>query len=107
MSMTLAELVRGAEGPWLAFAASAAATAALTAITVRVDRRARRPDLARLARDEEGVSYSLPFTILVPFYLFFVIAVFEIGFVLLAKIGTKYAAHAGARSATVWRWADP
>jgi hypothetical protein len=56
---------------------------------------------------EEGVSYTLPFVLLVPFYLFFVLIVFETAFVLLARIGTMYAAHAGARSAVVWQSAQP
>jgi hypothetical protein len=60
-----------------------------------------------LACGEEGVSYTLPFVLLVPFYLFFVLIVFETAFLLLAKIGTMYAAHAGARSAVVWQSAQP
>jgi Flp pilus assembly protein TadG len=42
-----------------------------------------------------------------PFYLGFVLAVFEIGFLLIAGIGTRYAAHAAARSAAVWADSGP
>jgi hypothetical protein len=66
-----------------------------------------RVGFTELVRGEEGVSYTFPFILLVPFYLFFVLIIFETTFVLLAKIGTLYAAHAGARSAVVWQSAQP
>lgn len=59
--------------------------------------------LRRLIRCQRGSSYSLPFVMVVPFYLVFVLTVFEITFLLLAKMGTQYAAHAVARSAVVWQ----
>jgi hypothetical protein len=62
--------------------------------------------LRRLA-GEEGVSYALPFVLLLPFCLFFVLTVFQVAFLLLAKLGTLHAAHAGARSAAVWQSAQP
>jgi Flp pilus assembly protein TadG len=37
-----------------------------------------------------------------PFYLGFVLFVFEVGFLMLAGLGARYAAHAAARSAVVW-----
>jgi Flp pilus assembly protein TadG len=59
--------------------------------------------LSRLARRTRGASYSLPFVMVVPLYLTVVLVAIEAGFVLLARIGTQYAAHAAARSAVVWR----
>ena len=56
-----------------------------------------------LIRRQRGASYSLPFVMVVPFYLVFVLAVFEAGFLVLARVQTQYAAHAAARSAVVWR----
>lgn len=63
--------------------------------------------LRRLARRTRGASYSLPFVMIVPLYLTVVLTAIEIGFLLLAQIGTQYAAHAAARSAVVWRSAKP
>lgn len=104
MAIEFRDLTHGVEGAWAAFLGG---LAILAVVTVRVARRGRRPALAAFARNEDGVSYSLPFVLLVPFYLFFVLVVFQAGFLLLAKIGTLYAAHAGARSAVVWQWAQP
>jgi Flp pilus assembly protein TadG len=59
--------------------------------------------LRTFLRRQRGTSYTLPFVMVVPFYLAFVLAVFEAGFLVLARVGTQYAAHAAARSAVVWQ----
>lgn len=64
--------------------------------------RSRSRWLRAFARSQRGTSYALPYVLVVPFYLAFVLAVFEMGFLLIAKIGTQTAAHAAARSAAVW-----
>lgn len=61
---------------------------------------------ARLVR-RRGASYSLPLVLVAPLYLLFVLSVFEIGMLMLARIGAGYAAHAAARSAAVWEWDEP
>jgi Flp pilus assembly protein TadG len=63
--------------------------------------------LCRLLRRTRGASYSLPFVLVVPLYLTVMLTAVEAGFLLLARIGTQYAAHAAARSAVVWRSASP
>jgi len=70
-------------------------------------RKLRRPSLRLLALDEEGVSYSLSYVLVFPLLFLFVCIVFESTFVLMAKVGTLYAAHAGARSTLVWSSAQP
>jgi Flp pilus assembly protein TadG len=67
----------------------------------------RLPSLASLHRDESGLSYSLSYVLVAPVYLAFLCMVFTASLLLLAKIGTMYAAHAGARSAVVWQSAQP
>jgi Flp pilus assembly protein TadG len=63
--------------------------------------------LRRFVRRERGVSYTLPFVLIVPFYLMFMLLACETTFLALAKLGTQYAAHAAARSAVVWQSAEP
>lgn len=59
------------------------------------------------AQREHGSSYSLPLVVVLPFYVLLVLAIFELGFLLIARVGVGYAAHAAARAAAVWEWADP
>ena len=99
-----AQLVQGVEGVWLVWLAS---VLVVLKLSVQALRRWRRPRWAELARGEEGVSYSLSYVLVFPFYLLFVCLVFETTWLLLAKVGTMYAAHAGARSAVVWASAKP
>jgi hypothetical protein len=49
----------------------------------------------------------MSYIFVVPIYLLFLCVVFESSMLLVAKIGTMYAAHAGARSAVVWQSAQP
>jgi hypothetical protein len=70
-------------------------------------RRVRPGRLRDLAHGEDGVSYTLAYVLVIPFYLAFLSLVFETTMLLVAKIGTLYAAHAGARSAVVWVSARP
>lgn len=60
-----------------------------------------------LVRRKRGASYALPAALVAPIYLAFVAIVFELGFLLLAGLGTCYAAYAAARSAAVWHSAEP
>jgi len=69
--------------------------------------RFRLPSLAAFHHDTAGVSYSLSYVLVAPIYLAFLCMVFTSSLILLAKIGTLYAAHAGARSAAVWQSAKP
>lgn len=95
------------EGVWWVWLAWAAGVAVLARGAFTAARGFRRPSLAELARDEAGVSYSMSYVLVVPVYLFFLCMVFNASMILLAKVGTLYAAHAGARSAVVWQTAKP
>lgn len=59
--------------------------------------------LARLLRSRRGTSYTLPVVLVVPVYLAILLTLFELGFVLLAGVGLRYAAFCAARSAAVWQ----
>jgi Flp pilus assembly protein TadG len=101
---SLGQWVQGVEWIWLVWLASLAIVFKLSCQALR---RWRRPRWGVLARGEEGVSYSLAYVLVIPFYMLFVCVVFETTWLLLAKVGTMYAAHAGARSAVVWKSAQP
>jgi hypothetical protein len=102
--MAVSELFAGMEGVWAVWLVSVGVLAGGAWAAVR---RFRTPTLADVVRDEQGVSYSLSYVLVVPFYLFFFCMVYESSLLLLAKIGTLYSAHAGARSAAVWQSARP
>ena len=93
-----AQWIQGVEGVWLAWLASLA----VVLTTIGRALATGEPRWIELARGEEGVSYTLSYVIVFPVYLLFVCVVFETTWLLVAKVGTMYAAHAGARSAIVW-----
>jgi Flp pilus assembly protein TadG len=97
-------MLDGVEWVWLAWLVGLAVVLRMAGQALR---RWRRPCWQQLARGEEGVSYTLSYVLTVPIYMCFVCLVFETSWLLLAKIGTLYAAHAGARSAVVWSTATP
>lgn len=63
--------------------------------------------MTRLLRRQRGVSYPLGYALIAPFYLTILLFAVEAGFLLFAQLGTHYAAHMAARSAVVWRDAQP
>jgi hypothetical protein len=100
----LAEAVRGVE--WV-LAVWLIGVAVLLRGGLAAARRFRTPSLAAVARDEAGLSYALAYVLTVPFYLFFLCMVYGASMLMVAKLGTLYAAHACARSAVVWQTAKP
>jgi Flp pilus assembly protein TadG len=100
----LSEWLRGVEGVGLVWLI---AVCLLAGSLIRVVRHFRWPHLPRLHHEEQGASYTLSYVMVFPVYLLFVCLVVETSLLMLAKIGTLYAAHAGARSAAVWQWAQP
>ncbi|MGE3775546.1 MAG: TadE/TadG family type IV pilus assembly protein [Pirellulaceae bacterium] len=58
-------------------------------------------------RDERGASYALSYLMTFPFYLMIVCWVIQSTMILIVKIGVMHSAHMAARSAVVWRSADP
>lgn len=95
----ISEAFNGMESVWAVWVT---ALALIAAGLVRAARSFQPPTPARLAADESGLSYTLTYVMTIPVYLFFLLIVYESSWLLVAKIGTMYAAHAGARSAVVW-----
>src|SRR5262245_30556242 len=102
--MSLNSVLDGMEGIWIGFLLG---SLALTAGLAAGLQRWQTPCWRRLLRGQAGVSYTLPFVLTIPLYLIVMLAVFEMGFLLVAKIGTLYAAHAAVRAQIVWGSALP
>ena len=101
---TVAEFFRGMGSVWAVWVVSLAVVVLGARLAFQ---RYRRPTLRYIADDESGASYSLGFVMVAPLYLCFLLAVYESTLLLVAKVGTMYAAHASARSAVVWQSAEP
>ncbi len=56
---------------------------------------------------EEGASYIMSYMLAFPIYLLLVCFVVQSTMIIITKIGVTQAAHMAARSAVVWRSADP
>ena len=56
----------------------------------------------RLHRDECGGAYTLSYVMVIPFLMLIICLIVESCLMLSAKLGTVYAAYAGARAASVW-----
>ncbi len=56
---------------------------------------------------EEGASYIMSYMLAFPIYLLLVCFVVQSTMIIITKIGATQAAHMAARSAVVWRSADP
>lgn len=56
----------------------------------------------RLARSEDGAAYTLAYVMVVPIYAWLICLIAESVMMMTAKLGTQYAAFAGARAASVW-----
>ena len=98
------QIVQGMEEVWLIWLVAGAFMLKMLARTLRGW---HRPHWGELARGEEGLSYSLSYMLTFPIFFLFACLVVESTWLLLAKVGTVYAAHAGARSAVVWSTAQP
>lgn len=65
------------------------------------------PSLTSFLRDEGGASYMLPYMMTFPIYMIFVCWTIQSSMILIVKFGVIHSAHMAARSAVVWRSADP
>lgn len=95
--------VDGFEHVWLLWAASATV---LLLTTVAMARRLKWEHIRQLVKDEDGAAYTLSYVLAMPVYVLFICLVVETTFMLVAKIGTVYAAFAAARTGAVWYSAD-
>lgn len=98
------EMFRSVEHIWLLWLASCVT---LTVLLHQLLRRFRWHGIRPLALREEGAAYSMVYVLTVPFYMFVICLVVESSLILIAKIGTVYAAYAGARALIVWQNANP
>ncbi len=82
----------------------------MTALTVggvlwassRAPRRSRWKPAQFLLRGEQGAAYTLSYVMVVPIYAWLMCLIAESVMMMGAKLGTNYAAFAGARTASVW-----
>ncbi len=94
------ELFRSVEVIWLIWLCSCLGLCGLTVLGLaRVSWRR----LWRQRHDERGAAYALSYVMVVPLYFMFVCLVVESSNILVTKVGTVYAAFAGARTAVVWQ----
>jgi hypothetical protein len=98
------ELFRSVEWVWAVWAGSLIAMFLLGRSIVRALR--RNSIELRAARAlhgcDAGVAYSLSYMLTIPLLALIVCLVIDMTLILVAKIGTVYAAYASARSAIVW-----
>lgn len=100
---TPAQLLEGATDVWLLWACS---SVLLIGITWRLSAHTRCQPVRCPRRGERGSSYVLTVALIIPFYATLIAVIIECTLLLVAKIGTTYAACAAARSAAVWLAAD-
>lgn len=93
------EVFKGVELVWLIWLAG---MCILAGSGIRAIRMFRRPRARLLHVDELGASYTMSYVFVIPLYMLFVCVVVETTLLLVAKVGTMYAAHAGARARIVW-----
>jgi hypothetical protein len=85
---------------WIALVGitSAVLVVGITAIAVA---RLSSTGIRRVATEEDGAAYTLSYVMVTPIYLLLICAAIESGLIMIAKLGTIYAAYAGARTAIV------
>lgn len=101
--MTIHSFIDGFEGIWALWLIS------LTLGVVVIWRLVKKRSRFRWAelRGEQGVSYTLSFVITMPVYALILVTIAETTMLVLAKVGTVYAAYAGSRSLVVWETMQP
>lgn len=100
----LSELFYSIEDVWAIWLISCGALSALLYRSLRV---AHWRTVANFLRDEQGASYALPYMMAFPVYMLMVCFVIQSSMIIIVKIGVMHSAHMAARSAVVWRAADP
>ena len=58
--------------------------------------------LQNLVRDEHGGAYTLSYVMVIPILMLLTCLIIESTLMMMAKVGTSYAAFSGARTAIVW-----
>lgn len=98
------ELFRSVEWVWAFWLLGLVALGALAIGLLRAARRnsAERRAWRGLNRCEAGAAYSLSYMLTIPLIALIICLVVDLTLILVAKIGTVYAAYAAARTAVVW-----
>lgn len=104
--LEFAEIFRSVEIVWMVWVVS---VILFFVMTVRGIRRLKKLSLRNLSKSigrflssENGGHYPLSFVLVFPIYVLIVALILEASFMLVAKMGTIYAAFAASRSAIVW-----
>ena len=100
----LHDLTYSVEDVWLIWIASITALCILVFFSLRCR---NWGSVLHFFRDERGASYALPYMMTFPIYMIFVCWTVQSSMILIVKIGVMHSAHMAARSAVVWRSADP
>lgn len=98
------EYFRSVEHVWVIWVVS---LVSLVYLTYRILRGFRWQDCKAILSEEDGAAYSLSYVMCLPLYLILVCLIIEGTLVLIVKMGTIYAAYAGARAEIAWRSLDP
>jgi hypothetical protein len=98
------EIFRSVEDVWVVWLLGGGVLAWLIA---RAGRPRRWRHFASFLADERGASYALPYVLTFPFYVLLICVFIQATMILMVKMGSIYAAYAAARSAVVWRSAEP
>lgn len=96
------EWFRSVEWIWCLWLASVGTLVWLAVRAVRTVRQLRGRSWRRLLRNESGAAYTLSYVMTFPFYLLLIGLALECSLLIVAKIGSVYAAYAAARSVAVW-----
>lgn len=98
------ELLRSVEWVWAIWLLGLIALGALAVGLLRAARRrsAERRAWGSLHGCDAGAAYSLSYMLTIPFIALIICLVVDLTLILVAKIGTVYAAYAAARAAAVW-----
>lgn len=71
-------------------------------ITVRAIKSISWRRLFHLLQDDFGAAYTISYLLTLPIYMLFIALFIELSFIMTCKMGTVYAAFAGARVGIVW-----
>lgn len=102
--MGYSELFESVADVWLVWLVSSSFVAV---ITYRAIRTANWRSIASFMQDDRGASYAIPYVMTFPVFLLFICWTIQSSLILITKFGSVHSAHRAARTAVVWRSANP
>jgi len=99
MRLLFFEIFRSVELVWALWFVCLVALAGMVVALKRMQVRSR---VRALHGCEAGAAYSLSYMLTLPFFALIICLMIDLTSILIAKIGTVYAAYSAARSAVVW-----